>query len=106
MPRGKRNNYNYYYPQRSLAVGKRNKYSTMTYFVSNGKPSAANYKPYFIIVPPTDVGGMRKVKNISLQLSFSSAYIANPQDPVLEYTQTNKYYGLLFMSLKDLNQEI
>ena len=36
MPRGKRNNYNYYYPQRSLAVGKRNKYSTMTYYIDNG----------------------------------------------------------------------
>ena len=27
MPRGRRSNYNNYYPQRSLAVGKRNKYS-------------------------------------------------------------------------------
>ena len=90
MPRGKRNNYNYYYPQRSVAVGKRNKYSTMTYYVSNGKPSATGYKPYFTIVPPTDVGGMRKVKNISIQLSFSSAYIANPQDPILEYTQNQQ----------------
>ena len=90
MPRGKRNNYNYYYPQRSVAVGKRNKYSTMTYYVANGKPSATGYKPYFTIVPPTDVGGMRKVKNISIQLSFSSAYIANPQDPILEYTQNQQ----------------
>ena len=90
MPRGRRNNYNYYYPQRSLAVGKRNKYSTMTYYVLNGKPSAADYKPYFTIVPPTDIGGMRKVKNISIQLSFSSAYIANPQDPILEYTQNQQ----------------
>lgn len=70
MPRGKRNNYNYYYPQRSLAVGKRNKYSTMTYLISNGDPTGVNYKPYFTIVPPTDVGGMRKVKNISIQLSY------------------------------------
>ncbi len=70
MPRGRRNNYNYYYPQRSLAVGKRNKYSTMTYLISNGDPTGANYKPYFTIVPPTDVGGMRKVKNITIQLSY------------------------------------
>lgn len=90
MPRGKRNNYNYYYPQRSVAVGKRNKYSTMTYYVQNGKPSSVDYKPYFTIVPPTDVGGMRKVKNISIQLSFSSAYIADPHDPILEYTQNQQ----------------
>lgn len=70
MPRGKRNNYNYYYPQRSLAPGKRNKYSTMTYLISNGDPTGADYKPYFTLVPPTDVGGMRKVKNISIQLSY------------------------------------
>lgn len=70
MPRGKRNNYNYYYPQRSLAVGKRNKYSTMTYIISNGNPQGENYKPYFTVVPPTDVGGMRKVKNITIQLSY------------------------------------
>lgn len=70
MPRGRRNNYNYYYPQRSLAVGKRNKYSTMTYIISNGDPEGVDYKPYFTIVPPTDVGGMRKVKNITIQLSY------------------------------------
>lgn len=70
MPRGRRNNYNYYYPQRSLAVGKRNKYSTMTYIISNGNPLGAGYKPYFTIVPPTEVGGMRKVKNITIQLSY------------------------------------
>ena len=74
MPRGKRNNYNYYYPQRSLAVGKRNKYSSMTYYVKNGNPSDAEYKPYFTIVNPTNVEGMRKVKNISIQLSFSTLY--------------------------------
>ena len=90
MPRGKRNNYNYYYPQRSIAPGRKNKYSTMTYFLANGKPSAPDYKPYFTIVPPTDVGGMRKVKNISIQLSFSSAYISNPQDPLIEYTQNQQ----------------
>ena len=106
MPRGKRNNYNYYYPQRSIAPGRKNKYSTMTYFLANGKPTAADYKPYFTIVPPTDVGGMRKVKNISIQLSFSSAYIANPENQLLNTQKTNKYYGLLYMFLKDLNQEI
>jgi len=90
MPRGKRNNYNYYYPQRSLAVGKRNKYSTMTYYVKNGNPHETDYRPYFTIVPPTDIGGMRKVKNISIQLSFSSAYIANPTDPVIEYTENQQ----------------
>ena len=30
------------------------------------------------------------MKNISIQLSFSSAYIANPQDPILEYTQNQQ----------------
>lgn len=71
MPRGKSNKgYIYYYPQRSLAIGKRNKYSTMTYLISNGDPNGVNYKPYFTIVPPTDVGGMRKVKNITIQLSY------------------------------------
>lgn len=76
MPRGRRNNYNYYYPQRSLAVGKRNKYSTMTYFVLNGNPSEAEYKPYFTIVNPANIGGMRKVKNISIQLSYYPEYVS------------------------------
>ena len=89
MPRGKRNNYNYYYPQRSLAVGKRNKYSTMTYYVKNGDPSAANYKPYFTIVPPADIGGMRKVKNISIQLSFSSLFF-DPQEEVFKNTDNQQ----------------
>lgn len=89
MPRGKRNNYNYYYPQRSLAVGKRNKYSSMTYYVKNGKPSAADYKPYFTVVPPTDVGGMRKVKNISIQLSFSSMYF-DTTDETFKYTENQQ----------------
>lgn len=84
MPRGKRNNYNYYYPQRSTLVGKRNKYSTMTYYVENGNPTAEGYKPYFTVVPPTDIGGMRKVKNISIQLSFSSAY--TDEQGLLQYT--------------------
>lgn len=78
MPRGKRNNYNYYYPQRSLAVGKRNKYSTMTYLVSNGDPTDVDYKPYITLVPPTDIGGMRKVKNISIQLSYD-AELTSPE---------------------------
>ena len=78
MPRGKRNNYNYYYPQRSLAPGKRNKYATMTYYVSNGDPSNPKYKPYFTIVNPTDIGGMRKVKNISIQLSYD-AELTSPE---------------------------
>ena len=90
MPRGKRNNYNYYYPQRSLAVGKRNKYSTMTYYVINGNPNDVHYKPYFTIVPPTDVGGMRKVKNISIQLSFNSAFEPAPGEPI-EYTQQQQF---------------
>jgi len=89
MPRGRRNNYNYYYPQRSLAAGKRNKYSTMTYYIKNDNPSAADYKPYFTVVPPTDIGGMRKVKNISIQLSFSSAYF-DPQDQVLKYIENQQ----------------
>lgn len=90
MPRGRRNNYNYYYPQRSLAVGKRNKYSTMTYYIKNGNPSASNYKPFFTIVNPANIGGMRKVKNISIQLSFSTAYIADPENPIIEYTQNQQ----------------
>ena len=80
MPRGRRNNYNYYYPQRSLAPGKRNKYSTLTYLVSNGDPTDPEYKPYITVVPPTDVGGMRKVKNISIQLSYD-ALLSSPQIP-------------------------
>ena len=67
MPRGKRNNYNYYYPQRSLAVGKR-----------NGNPADPKFKQYFTIVNPTDVAGMRKVKNISIQLAYDSAWL-NPE---------------------------
>ena len=89
MPRGRRNNYNYYYPQRSLAVGKRNKYSTMTYYIKNGDPTAVGYKPYFTIVPPTDIGGMRKVKNISIQLSFSSLYF-DPQDELFKNTDNQQ----------------
>ena len=46
----------------------------MTYYVENSNPDAPKYKPYFTIVPPTDVGGMRKVKNISIQLCYSSGY--------------------------------
>lgn len=89
MPRGRRNNYNYYYPQRSLAAGKRNKYSTMTYYVQNGDPNAAGYKPYFTIVNPTSVEGMRKVKNISIQLSFSSLYF-DPNDQQFKYTENQQ----------------
>ena len=89
MPRGKRNNYNYYYPHRSLAVGKRNKYSTMTYYVKNGNPQAAGYKPYFTIVNPTEIGGMRKVKNISIQLSFSSLYF-DPNDEQFKYIENQQ----------------
>ena len=89
MPRGKRNNYNYYYPQRSLAVGKRNKYSTMTYYVKNADPTATNYKPYFTIVNPADIGGMRKVKNISIQLSFSSLYF-DTTDEQFKYTENQQ----------------
>ena len=91
MPRGRRNNYNYYYPQRSLAVGKRNKYSTMTYYVTNGNPRATNYKWYFTIVPPTDVGGMRKVKNITLTLAFDARYLDTTENPpVVKYTEDQR----------------
>lgn len=68
MPR--KSKYNYYYPQRSKAAGKRNKYSTMTYVLVNGNPKDPEYKPYFTVVPPADVEGMRKVKNISIQLAY------------------------------------
>lgn len=90
MPRGKRNNYNYYYPQRSLAVGKRNKYSTMTTFITNGSPTATNFKWYFTIVPPTEVGGMRKVKNINIQLAFDERY-EDPEDGTVKYTENQQF---------------
>lgn len=89
MPRGRRNNYNYYYPQRSKVVGKRNKYSAMTYYVKNGDPSEVDYKPYFTIVNPTNVEGMRKVKNISIQLSFSSLYF-DKTDNQFKYTENQQ----------------
>ena len=84
MPRGKRNNYNYYYPQRLVAVGKKNKYSTMTYFVENLSESDENYKPYFTIVNPANIGGMRKVKNISIQLSYRAQYATENGSGVVE----------------------
>lgn len=89
MPRGRRNNYNYYYPQRSKVVGKRNKYSSMTYYVKNGDPTDAAYKPYFTVVNPTNVEGMRKVKNISIQLSFSTLYF-DSSDQQFKYTQNQQ----------------
>ena len=73
MPRGKSNNYNYYYPQRSKVVGNRNKYSTQTYLVRNTANLDAGASQYFTVVPPTDVAGKRKVKNISIQLAFDSS---------------------------------
>ena len=90
MPRGKRNNYNYYYPQRSLAPGKRNKYATMTYYISNRNPAASSYKPYLTIVNPTNVEGMRKVKNISIQLSYDAAYVSDPETGAIEYIQDQR----------------
>lgn len=91
MPRGKRNNYNYYYPQRSKVVGKRNKYATMTYFYKNTKPEPSSSSPYFTIVPPTDVGGMRKVKNISIQLAFDREYLDDSTDPpTINYTEETR----------------
>ena len=92
MPRGKRNNYNYYYPQRSLAVGKKNKYATMTYYVTNtASITSPNYKPYFTIVPPTDVGGMRKVKNISIQLAYDSSYLdESTEPPTTQYVEDQR----------------
>lgn len=89
MPRGKRNNYNYYFPQRSLAPGRRNKYATMTYYVTNIDPTSPAFEPYFTVVPPTDVGGMRKVKNISIQLGYDSAYV-NPTSGAIEYVQDQR----------------
>ena len=91
MPRGKRNNYNYYYPQRSLAPGKRNKYATMTYYFTNTKTEPSTRTPYFTIVNPTDVGGMRKVKNISIQLAFDREYTDNSTDPpTVQYSEENR----------------
>lgn len=75
MPRGKRNNYNYYYPQRSLAVGKKNKYSTMTFYLTNPAPNPASLRSYITVVNPANISGMRKVKNISIQLAFESNWI-------------------------------
>ena len=53
-------------------VGNRNKYSTQTYLVRNTAPLEAGTSQYFTVVPPTDVAGKRKVKNISIQLAFDS----------------------------------
>lgn len=89
MPRGRRNNYNYYYPQRSLAVGKRNKYSTMTYYLTNANPFHPEYRPYLTIVPPANIEGMRKVKNISIQLSFDATY-TNPTDGTITITEDQR----------------
>lgn len=75
MPRGRRNNYNYYYPQRSLAAGRRNKYQSMTLFLINLDPASLNYKPYITIVNPANITGKRKVKNISIQLAYDSQWI-------------------------------
>ena len=61
----------------------------MTYYVTNGNPRDAEYKPYFTIVNPTNVEGMRKVKNISIQLSFSSAFY-DINDGVLKYTENQQ----------------
>ena len=62
MPRGKSNNYNYYYPQRSKVIGNRNKYSSQTYLVRNTADLDAGASAYFTVVPPTDVAGKRKAK--------------------------------------------
>lgn len=91
MPRGKRNNYNYYFPQRSLAPGRRNKYSSMTYYATNvSRPNDPAYKWYFTIVDPTDVGGMRKVKNISIQLAYDAKY--TDTDGVIQYVRDQKIF--------------
>ena len=93
MPRGRRNNYNYYYPQRSKLVGKRNKYATMTYYISNTLRTTPNTirTPYFTIVPPTDVGGMRKVKNISIQLAFTNEYSdISTEPPTIAFSENNR----------------
>lgn len=75
MPRGRRNNYNYYYPQRSTVAGKRNKYSTMTFFLENPTPTAIGQTPYITVVNPANISGKRKVKNISIQLAYDSNWI-------------------------------
>lgn len=90
MPRGRRNNYNYYYPQRSLTVGKRNKYSSITTFITNGSPTAPDFKWYFTIVNPTNVEGMRKVKNISIQLAFNEQY-TDPENGTVQFTENQQF---------------
>ena len=91
MPRGRRNNYNYYYPQRSLVPGKRNKYATMTYYYANAPNQQAQSSKYFTIVPPTDVGGMRKVKNITIQLAFDKEYVdSSTTPPTINVTEDNR----------------
>ena len=91
MPRGRRNNYNYYYPQRSLAPGKRNKYQSMTYYATNpSRPDDANYKWYFTIVDPTDVTGMRKVKNIGIQLAYDARF--QDTDGTIDYVRDQKIF--------------
>lgn len=94
MPRGRRNNYNYYYPQRSLAVGKRNKYQSMTFYATNpSRPNDPAYKWYFTIVNPTDVTGMRKVKNISIQLAYDASFNTGTSDePVIDYVRDQKIF--------------
>lgn len=89
MPRGKRNNYNYYYPQRSLAVGKRNKYATMTFYAICENPQSPTYKPYITVVNPANIEGMRKVKNISIQLSYDASYI-DPEDGTVKYIEEQR----------------
>ena len=63
----------------------------MTYYVVNGNPSHPDYKPYLTVVPPTNVEGMRKVKNISIQLSFDTAYTdTSTNPPTIGYTEENR----------------
>ena len=61
----------------------------MTYYATNpSRPNDPAYKWYFTIVDPTDVGGMRKVKNISIQLAYDAKY--TDADGVVQYVRDQK----------------
>lgn len=71
--RRSRRAYNNLFAGRSQLVGKRNKYSTLTYANFNPEDIAAGAGQVFNIVPQTTVQGKRKVKNISVSLSVAGA---------------------------------
>lgn len=63
----------------------------MTYYLTNGDPVDQHYKQYFTVVPPTDVGGMRKVKNISIQIAFNERYVDSEAGGIVKYTENQQF---------------